>query len=80
VAIDGEAVRVLRKKAQMGQAELAERLGISVQYLCDIERGRRFLKRNPDTIRRLAEELGVPASMLLRHDDSALAVLDGSAA
>ena len=35
-----------------------------MQYLCDIEEGRRTLKRNPGLIKRIAEALNVPTSMI----------------
>lgn len=37
----GEVIRWERREANLSQTELAERLGISKQYLCDIEAGAR---------------------------------------
>jgi transcriptional regulator with XRE-family HTH domain len=64
VAIDRQALKILRIKDGSSVSVLARRVGISVQYLCDIESGHRKLKRNPALIKRLAEALNVPTSML----------------
>ena len=37
----GNRIRLVRKGQQMSQNELSERVGISSNYLCEIERGRR---------------------------------------
>lgn len=42
------------------QNELASDLGISPQYLTDIIKGRRTLKRNPELRARMAKQLDVP--------------------
>lgn len=42
-----------------------------MQYLCDIESGRRLLKRNPDLIRRMASLLKIPTSMLSMGEEVA---------
>lgn len=49
------------------RSQLADRVGISVQYVCDIEEGRRTLKRNPGLVNKFAEVLGVPKSWLQRQ-------------
>lgn len=67
--IRSDHLRVLREKDGQSQKELAKAVGISLQYLCDIEAGRRTLKRNPGLVLRLAEALGVPVSMLARSDE-----------
>jgi transcriptional regulator with XRE-family HTH domain len=64
MAIDGAAVRVLREKDGYTATAFAEKLGISLTYLGDIESGRRTLKRNPELIGRIAETLNVPRSMI----------------
>ena len=64
MAIDGAALRILREKDGYTVARLAETLGISPQYLGDIEAGRRTLKRNPGLIKKIAETLNVPTSMI----------------
>ncbi len=68
-AINGNALRILREKDGYSRTQFAERVGISLQYLCDIEDGRRFLKRNPGLIKTMAEALNVPSSMIeTRHE------------
>lgn len=64
MAIDGSAVKILRTKDGFGRTEFAEKVGISCQYLCDIEEGRRLLKRNPGLLKKIAETLNVPMSMI----------------
>lgn len=64
MAIDGEALKVLREKDGWTAKAFAEESGISLQYLCDIEAGRRRLKRAPHLLNRFAEILKVPKSML----------------
>jgi predicted ATPase/DNA-binding XRE family transcriptional regulator len=55
-----EALRRLRAEAGLSQEELAERAGLSVRGLRYLERGLRHPHRN--TVTRLAEALGVPAT------------------
>lgn len=64
MAIDGPALRILREKDGYSATAFAERLGISLTYLGDIESGRRTLERNPDLIGKAAEVLNVPRSMI----------------
>lgn len=64
MSIDHEALRVLMDKDGQTAVTFAARLGISVQYLCDILAGRRTLKRSPELLSRMARELNVPRSML----------------
>jgi transcriptional regulator with XRE-family HTH domain len=62
--VNGALVRILREKDGCSRKAFAEKIGISLQYLCDIEDGRRSLKRNPGLIKTMAEALNVPTSML----------------
>jgi transcriptional regulator with XRE-family HTH domain len=55
-----EALRRLRAEAGLSQEELAERAGLSVRGLRYLERGLRHPHRN--TVTRLSEALGVPAT------------------
>lgn len=64
MSINGENLRILREKDGTSLTGLAGRVGISPQYLGDIEAGRRTLKRNPGLIKKLAEALNVPMSMI----------------
>lgn len=66
-AIDGEHVRIIRERNGDTCSALADRLGISLTYLSDIELGRRTLKRSPGLVKKIAEELGVPTSMIERR-------------
>lgn len=62
--VDPLAITVLREKDGQTKRQLADRAGISPQYLGDIEAGRRGAK--PDVMKRLAAALNVPMSMLER--------------
>lgn len=67
--INGTAVKHLREREGLSRTQLAGQLGISVQYLCDIEAGRRNLARNPGLTNRIASELSVPRSMVIANED-----------
>src|SRR5262249_60441909 len=54
----GNLLRQLRKAAGLTQAELAERAGISVRGLNDLERGARLTPRR-ETVARLGGALGL---------------------
>ncbi len=54
----GQALRRLRLVAGLSQEELAERAGVSARGVSDLERGLRTTPR-PDTVRRLADALGL---------------------
>lgn len=69
MAIDGAAVRILREKTGASRSQFASDLGISLQYLCDIEDGRRLVKRNPGLIKRIAGLLDVPTYMVEQRPD-----------
>lgn len=51
-------LRALRAEASLSATDLAERAGISPQYLCDLESGRRADPRLSLLVR-LADSLGV---------------------
>jgi transcriptional regulator with XRE-family HTH domain len=70
-AIDGTALKILREKDGYTRTAFAETIGISLSYLCDIEEGRRTLKRNPELLGRFADALNVPRSMLERNGAAA---------
>lgn len=59
-AIDGVLLTKAMDKSGVTRQQLAERLEISLQYVCDITAGRRTLKRNPELRKRIAQELDVP--------------------
>lgn len=58
------ALTAIREKDGMTKKQLAEAAGISLQYLCDIESGRRGAK--PDVMKRVAAALNVPLSAIER--------------
>lgn len=60
--VNYSALGALRDKDGMTKKQLAEAAGISLQYLCDIECGRRGAK--PDVMKRLASALNVPVSAI----------------
>lgn len=68
MAIDGPLVRILREKDGESRTRFAERVGISMEYLCDIEAGRRLLKRNPGLIKRIADALDVSPAVISRRE------------
>ena len=67
MSINGAHVRTLREKDGQSKTALAKRVGISLGYLNDIEHGRRLCKNNPGMIKRIAEALNVPMSMIERR-------------
>ena len=62
----GNAIRTHRKQENMTLLDLAKRAGFSISYLSQIERN--LLTPSIDTLRRLAEELGIPAGQLMLKD------------
>lgn len=65
--IDKDALVVLMQKDGFADTAFAHAVGISIQYLGDIKKGRRTLKRNPELITKMARALNVPRSMLEQH-------------
>lgn len=63
LANDENAVRVIREWRDMTQGELAAAVGISQNYLSEIETGRR--KGPAELQKRLARGLGVPLDLLI---------------
>jgi transcriptional regulator with XRE-family HTH domain len=57
VAVDGPFLRDERKSRGWTVEAFATQVGISRQYLTDIESGRRLLKRRPDLIKKMADVL-----------------------
>src|SRR5580704_10053316 len=60
----GEAVEALRVRDEISQSALARKMGISRQYLCDIEKGRRLV--SPEQAARVAKAFGHPPTVLVR--------------
>ena len=61
----GDAIRNERKKCNITQKELAERLGVSASMIAQYETGKR--KPKLETVRRLAEALNVPMGDLVAN-------------
>lgn len=64
MSIDHEALGILREKDGYSVAAFAKQAGLSLSYYCRIESGERSLKRNPSLIKKFADLLNVPVSML----------------
>ena len=60
----GMAVEALRVRDGMSQVAFAKRLGVSRQYLCDVEKGRRLV--SPEQAARFAKAFGHPPNVLVR--------------
>ncbi len=64
----GEKISELRKLNKMTQVELAKKSSISRSYLADIEKDR--YNASVDTLKAIAESLGVSISELLSDDEN----------
>jgi transcriptional regulator with XRE-family HTH domain len=64
--VDGTFVRTQREAKGYTTKQFAEELGISTDYLANIENGHRTLKRRPDLIKRMADLLDTPYPKLLK--------------
>lgn len=62
----GKRIRTARRKKGMSQAELADKVGISVPYVSDVENGKKTI--GVDIFLRIAEALQVSTDWLLRVD------------
>lgn len=67
VQIDGEKLTKWRERSGFTKKAFANDVGISLQYLCDIEGGDRKLNRSPDLIKRMAVVLDIPVPYLLKE-------------
>lgn len=68
--IDHESLTKAMQKAGMTPTQLAGELGLSLQYVCDIQKGRRKLKRRPDLVKEIAEKLDVPTHWIAAREAS----------
>ncbi|GAV24440.1 transcriptional regulator [Carboxydothermus islandicus] len=64
----GERIRLIREEKKLTISELAQRVGISVSYLSEIERD--TVNPSVATLRRIAEELGVSVADLMGKEHS----------
>jgi len=60
----GEAVEALRVRDEITQAAFAKKLGISRQYLCDVEKSRRLVSL--EQAARFAKAFGHPPRVLVQ--------------
>jgi len=65
--IDGEALRRIRERKLITQAELAEKSGITISTLSRLENG--LQQARISTVRKLALALGVNADEILGEPD-----------
>jgi transcriptional regulator with XRE-family HTH domain len=68
-AVLGRNVKFFRTQRQLSQAGLAEKAGISITFLSNIERGLKF--PTSDTLSHLANSLEVEVYELFRLEDAA---------
>ena len=60
----GMAVEALRLRDDLSQTVFAKKLGVSRQYLCDVEKGRRLV--SPEQAARFAKAFGHPPNVLVQ--------------
>jgi transcriptional regulator with XRE-family HTH domain len=60
----GSMIQAIRKGEEMSQVEFANLLGVSKQYLCDIEHERRFI--SPKMAATFATKLGYSKEQFIR--------------
>ena len=60
----GEAVEALRLRDGFSQVAFAKKMGISKQYLCDVEKGRRYV--SPEQAVRFSKAFGHAPSLFVR--------------
>lgn len=68
----GNNIAKYRKRANMTQAELAEKLDVSVSFISRVERGLKRLKLSSLIL--VAEILGISCDALLKIDDTAVSM------
>ena len=69
-AIFGKNVRLYRNRRNWSQADLAEYANISLNFLGDIERGKKW--PHPDTLSKMADALEVKVFELFLEEDTAV--------
>lgn len=62
----GEKIRIIRNEKNLSLQELADKVGISLSYLSEIERGTVYPALN--TLKRVADGLDIPPSALMGHE------------
>jgi transcriptional regulator with XRE-family HTH domain len=74
----GRAIADIRKRSGLKQKEVAERTGLTVNYLSLVENGERGVSL--ETLNRLAETFGIPAECLVFLGGKGAASIKGGAA
>lgn len=69
MSIDGPAVRRLRELSGMSVKTLAALVERSPEYVRNIENQDRFVKRNPELVKKFADAFGVHRQMIERKDE-----------
>lgn len=64
--IEPDSLTAIRERSGFSKSKLAVEAGISLQYLCDLEVGRRR-GSNPAIAKALAEALNVPVTAITRQ-------------
>jgi XRE family aerobic/anaerobic benzoate catabolism transcriptional regulator len=72
----GQAIRELRKEAQLTQRGLADRSGVAKQAITNIERGAAFPSLR--TVEQLAEALRVPVHMIVAQAEQGGSAVDAA--
>ncbi len=60
----GDAVNAARLSAELSQAELGERVGVSRSYICDLEKGRKPI--SPRKAAAIAKALGMVEAVFVK--------------
>jgi transcriptional regulator with XRE-family HTH domain len=69
-AIFGKNVRLYRNRRNWSQADLAEYANISINFLGDIERGKKW--PHPDTLTKMADALEIKVYELFLEEDTTI--------
>lgn len=65
----GSRIQLIRKKSSLTQMAFAEMIGVSTQYISDLERG--VVGASVSTIVKISDTLNVPTDYILRGIDPA---------
>jgi transcriptional regulator with XRE-family HTH domain len=71
-AVFGQNIKIFRNRRNWSQSDLAEFANISINYLGDIERGKKW--PHPDTLSKLAATLGIKVFELFLEENTNIAL------